>query len=73
MKSKPLPRSPLAIRIALLRLHVSLTEAGKFVGVTHSMVCQVLNGKATSKRVIDGLRELIRLRRIGLPLDCEKR
>ena len=64
-KEKPLPRSPFSIRIALLRLDITLTEAAKVIGVTHSMVSQVLDGKAKSKRVIDGLRELIRARRTG--------
>jgi len=37
------------------------------------MVSQVLDRKAKSKRVINGLREVIRVRRGGVPLDGEKR
>ena len=65
-KPSPLPRSPLAIRVALLRLNISLTEAANYVGVTKSMVSLVLKGKTKSRRVIDDLRELIRERRDGI-------
>jgi len=64
-KSHRLPRSPFAIRVTLLRLGITLTEASKHIGVTHSMISQVLARKAKSKRVIDGLRELIRMRKDG--------